>query len=123
MAARNEEPIAVIGMGCRFPGGCNSPSKFWELLKSPRNLSTRVPGDRFDCTAYFHSNGSYHGTTNSQHAYFLEEELSHFDNGFFNIQPTEAEAIDPQQRLLLETVYDSLYATNSTTLDSDCACL
>jgi hybrid polyketide synthase / nonribosomal peptide synthetase ACE1 len=109
MAAPEQEPIAVIGMACRFPGGADSPSTLWDLLRSPRDLTKRVPTDRFDSTGFFHPNGSQHGATDSRDAYFLDEDVSRFDNAFFNIQPAEAEAIDPQQRLLMETVYDSLY--------------
>lgn len=108
MAPEQHEPIAVIGMACRFPGGSDSPAKLWDLLRSPRNLVKRVPTDRFNPTAYFHPNGSHHGTTDCQEAYFLDEDVSRFDNSFFNIQPAEAEAMDPQQRLLMETIYDSL---------------
>jgi len=108
MAAPDQEPIAIIGMACRFPGGSSSPSKLWDLMKSPRDLSKRVPDDRFNTTPYFHPNGSYHGATDSRDAYFREEDVACFDNAFFNIQPAEAEAMDPQQRLLMETVYDSL---------------
>ncbi|PSR84131.1 hypothetical protein BD289DRAFT_453499 [Coniella lustricola] len=110
----SQEPIAVIGMACRFPGGSNSPSKLWDLIRSPRDLSQRVPKSRFDPEAYFHANGSYHGATDSRNAYFLDEDVALFDNAFFSIQPAEAEAIDPQQRLLMETVYDSLCAGGQT---------
>lgn len=106
--ARNEEPIAIIGMACRFPGGSDSPTKLWDLLRSPRHLSKRVPADRFDITGFHHANGSHHGATDAQNAYFLEQDITRFDNGFFNIPTAEAEAMDPQQRLLMETVYDSL---------------
>ncbi|KUJ22238.1 BcPKS5, polyketide synthase [Mollisia scopiformis] len=110
MAAVEQEPIAVIGMACRFPGSSNSPSKLWDLLRSPRDLSKRVPTDRFDVTGFHHSNGSHHGATDATNAYFIEEDVNQFDSTFFNIQPAEAEAIDPQQRLLMETVYDSISA-------------
>ena len=109
MAGQEHEAIAVIGMACRFAGGSNSPSKLWDLLRSPRNLSRRVPADRFDITGFHHVNGSQHGATDATNAYFLEEDINRFDNTFFNIQPAEAEAIDPQQRLVMEVVYDSLY--------------
>lgn len=109
MATHHEkEPIAVVGMACQFPGGSDSPSKLWDLLKSPRDLSKRVPTDRFDSTGFFHTNGSHHGATDCRDAYFIEGDVTKFDNGFFNIQPGEAEALDPQQRMLLESVYDSL---------------
>ncbi|TGJ82083.1 hypothetical protein E0Z10_g6697 [Xylaria hypoxylon] len=104
------EPIAIVGSGCRFPGGSNSPSKLWELLKNPRDLSTKVPDTRFNVDTFYHPEATHHGTTNATKSYFLEEDVSQFDAGFFNIQPMEGEAIDPQQRLLLETVYDSLCA-------------
>lgn len=109
MAVPEQEPIAIIGMACRFPGGSDSPSKLWDLIQSPRDLSKRVPADRFDITGFSHTNGSQHGATNAPNAYFIEEDVTRFDNTFFNIQPAEAEAIDPQQRLVMETVYDSLY--------------
>ncbi|KAI1293954.1 BcPKS5, polyketide synthase [Xylaria venustula] len=108
MASLGSEPIAVIGMACRFPGGADSPSKLWELTQSPPNLSKRIPADRFDVTGFSHQNGSHHGASDASHAYFIEEDVHKFDNSFFNIQPAEAEAIDPQQRLVMETVYDSL---------------
>ncbi|KAJ4855607.1 AMP-binding enzyme domain-containing protein [Trichoderma breve] len=114
MAVSEQEPIAIIGMACRFPGGSDSPSKLWDLIQSPRDLSKRVPADRFDATGFFHTNGSQHGALNAPNAYFIEEDVTRFDNTFFNIQPAEAEAIDPQQRLVMETVYDSLCAGGQT---------
>ncbi|KAL7782699.1 BcPKS5, polyketide synthase [Trichoderma afarasin] len=114
MAVSEQEPIAIIGMACRFPGGSDSPSKLWDLIQSPRDLSQRVPADRFDATGFFHVNGSQHGALNAPNAYFIEEDVTRFDNTFFNIQPAEAEAIDPQQRLVMETVYDSLCAGGQT---------
>ncbi|KAJ2995920.1 hypothetical protein NUW58_g1137 [Xylaria curta] len=104
------EPIAIVGSGCRFPGGSNSPSKLWELLKSPRDLSIKVPANRWNADAFYHPEATHHGTTNAMKSYFLEEDVLQFDTGFFNIQPVESEVIDPQQRLLMETVYDSLCA-------------
>jgi len=104
----DQEPIAVIGMACRFPGGSNSPSKLWELLKSPRDIAKPVPNDRFDSTGFYHPSGSHHGATDCREAYFLDEDVTQFDNAFFNVQPGEAEALDPQQRFLMETIYDSL---------------
>lgn len=108
------EPIAIVGSGCRFPGGANSPSALWKLLHHPRDVCQEIPSDRFDTTAFYHADGSHHGTTNVQHAYLLQEDLKQFDAGFFNISPNEAESIDPQQRLLLETVYEALEAGGHT---------
>ncbi len=86
------EPIAIVGSGCRFPGGSNSPSKLWELLKNPRDLSTKVPDSRFNVDTFYHPEATHHGTTNATKSYFLEEDISQFDAGFFNIQPMESEA-------------------------------
>lgn len=106
--APTQEPIALIGSACRFPGGCNTPSKLWELLRKPRDLLKRVPKNRFDIDAFYHPDATHHGTTDVQHSYFLDEDPAKFDAQFFGIQPMESDSIDPQQRMLLETVYDSL---------------
>ncbi|KAL1875163.1 putative Hybrid PKS-NRPS biosynthetic cluster [Diaporthe australafricana] len=109
------EPVAIIGSGCRFPGGANTPSKFWELVQNPRDLLQKVPPKRrFHPEAYFHDDPEHHGSTNVQASYFLDEDPAEFDNGFFNIQPAESEAVDPQQRILLETIYDALCAGGQT---------
>lgn len=102
------EPIAVIGSGCRFPGGVTSPSELWELLKHPRDVQEKIPSDRFDIDTFYHPDGSHHGRTNAPYAYLLKEDIKAFDAPFFNIQAAEAEAVDPAHRLLLETVYDSI---------------
>ncbi|KAH8753456.1 hypothetical protein BGZ57DRAFT_958474 [Hyaloscypha finlandica] len=114
MATPQREPIAIIGSACRLPGSSDTPSKLWELLKSPRDLLKKVPADRFDSSAFHHPDPSHHGTSNCQESYFLDENVSKFDGSFFNIQPAQTEAIDPQQRLLMETVYDSLVAGGQT---------
>ncbi|KAI1392616.1 hybrid PKS-NRPS PsoA [Hypoxylon trugodes] len=107
-AGRLPEPLAVIGSSCRLPGGANSPSKLWSLLKEPRDVSVEIPPSRFNPKGFYHSNGEHHGSTNVTRAYLLGEDPRLFDNGFFNINPKEAEAMDPQQRILLETVYEGL---------------
>ncbi|OQE38670.1 hypothetical protein PENCOP_c008G08238 [Penicillium coprophilum] len=107
---KTTEPVAIIGTGCRFPGGASSPAKLWELLQAPRDIARKVPANRFNINAFYHPDGDHHGTTNVQESYFLDEDIKAFDAAFFNISPTEAVAMDPQQRLLLETVYESLDA-------------
>ncbi|KAL4976935.1 hypothetical protein BDW66DRAFT_166095 [Aspergillus desertorum] len=94
MPSQYPEPIAIVGSGCRFPGGANSPSELWKLLQQPRDVCQAIPPDRFDTTAFYHPDGSHHGTTNVQHAYLLHEDL--------------------KQRLLLETVYEALEAGGHT---------
>lgn len=108
IAEHHEEPIAIIGVACRFPGGANSPEKLRDLIHEPCDLSKTVPANRFDTTSYFHKDSAHHGTTNSTKAYFLDEDIRQFDAAFFNVQASEADAIDPQQRMLMEVVYESL---------------
>ncbi|KAK4199547.1 putative dual specificity polyketide synthase [Triangularia verruculosa] len=103
-----QEPIAIVGTACRFPGPSTSPSKLWSLLASPTDIQTRIPDSRFNSEAYYHPVGSHHGTTNVRHAYLLSQDMSRFDASFFNISPNEADSIDPQQRLMMETVYEAL---------------
>ncbi|KAB8231118.1 non-reducing polyketide synthase pyr2 [Aspergillus alliaceus] len=103
-----DEPIAIVGIGCRFPGGSSSPHRLWELLVNPGDVATKVPADRFNVAAFHHPHTRHHGTTSVLESYFLDENIRSFDASFFNISPTEAAAMDPQQRLLLETVYESL---------------
>ena len=111
------EPIAIVGSSCRFPGNANSPSKLWELLYHPRDLSKRVPESRYNSEAFYHVNGEFHGATNVDKCYWLEEDHRLFDAGFFNIAPREAEVTDPQQRMLLETVYEAMESAGLTLQD------
>ncbi|KAI6355345.1 copper-binding transcription factor [Pyricularia grisea] len=114
MWTTNTEPIAIIGSGCRFPGGSTTPSKLWELLKDPKDIVSEIKPDRFDVDKYFHPDHKHHGTSNVRHSYFLDENFKLFDAKFFGIRPQEAMAMDPQQRFLLETVYESLEAAGIT---------
>ncbi|KAI1457563.1 hypothetical protein F4805DRAFT_174045 [Annulohypoxylon moriforme] len=105
-----QEPIAIIGSGCRFPGNANTPSALFDVLRNPQDLLSPIPEDRFSTRGYYHENGQYHGHTNVRQSYLLSGEGSHrnFDAQFFGISPAEANVIDPQMRLLLETVYEAL---------------
>ncbi|EFE41543.1 hybrid PKS-NRPS enzyme, putative [Trichophyton verrucosum HKI 0517] len=111
---QRKEPIAIIGSACNFPGNATTPSKLWELLKEPYDLSKPVPQNRFNADVWHHKDNAHHGTSNVTKSYFLEADPSAFDATFFNIPPNECEAIDPQQRMLLETVYESLCAAGVT---------
>ncbi|KAI0535909.1 hypothetical protein GGR58DRAFT_528934 [Xylaria digitata] len=102
------EPVAIVGSSCRFAGHATSPSKLWDILHKPQDLSREVPPERFNAKAFYHEDGEHHGTTNSIKAYWLEEDISRFDAVLFNITPKEAEAMDPQQRLLLEVVFEAM---------------
>ncbi|GAB1212633.1 hypothetical protein ATERTT37_001777 [Aspergillus terreus] len=110
----SNEPIAIIGSSCRFAGGASSPSKLWDLLLKPKDLSKPPPESRFNLEGFYHPNAEQHGNTNIHGSYFLEEDPRCFDTVFFNISPKEAEAIDPQQRILLEVVYEAMEAAGLT---------
>lgn len=101
------EPIAVIGIGCRFPGA-SSLHKLQEALSAPSDLSQTIPDDRFHVDGFYHPNAQHHASTNVRKSYFLDVNVRKFDHNFFNITAVEAAAMDPQQRLLLETVYEAL---------------
>lgn len=111
---QGHETIAIIGSGCRLPGGSNSPSALWELLKKPRDVLNEIPPSRFDVRGYHHEDPQFPGHANVRHSYLLEENIAHFDAPFFNITPAEAVAMDPQQRLLLETVYEAMEVSGLT---------
>lgn len=102
------EPIAVVGIGCRFPGGANTPAKLWELLEEKRDVLKPIPADRFNSNGFFDADGEKQGCMNVQHAYTLDEDIRQFDASFFKTNALEAEAMDPQQRILLEVVYEAL---------------
>ncbi|KAH6855609.1 hypothetical protein B0I37DRAFT_442419 [Chaetomium sp. MPI-CAGE-AT-0009] len=104
------EPIAVIGSGCRFPGGASSPSKLWKLLSEPRDVLKEMPRSRFDPHGFYNEDAEYHGHSNVRHSYVLDEDHRLWDADFFSVSANEASAIDPQQRLLMECVYEALEA-------------
>ncbi|RKK66596.1 Nonribosomal peptide synthetase 14 [Fusarium oxysporum] len=108
------EPVAIVGTSCRFPGGANSPSKLWQILRDPPDLRKEIPSTRFNQHSFHHPKSIQHGTSNVAHSYLLEEDVGEFDHGFFNLNPKEAESMDPQQRLLLETVYEGIEAAGYT---------
>jgi acyl transferase domain-containing protein len=100
----NREPIAIIGLSCRFPGGADNPHKFWELLENKRDAITDIPADRWDIDSFYHPDYQIAGKMRSRQGGFLKE-IDHFDASFFGIPPVEAVRMDPQQRLLLENTY------------------
>ncbi|NEO70919.1 type I polyketide synthase [Moorena sp. SIO3H5] len=102
----NKEPIAIIGMGCRFPGAKN-PEAFWELLCNGIDAITEVPASRWDNDLFYDADISKPGKTNSRWGGFLEQ-VDRFDPHFFGISPRETQTMDPQQRLLLELAWEAL---------------
>ena len=100
------EPIAIIGIGCRFPGAKN-PEAFWHLLKNGTDAITEVPSDRWDIDAFYDPEPGKPGTMYTRWGGFLEQ-VDGFDPEFFAISPKEAERMDPQQRLFMEVGWEAL---------------
>ena len=105
--ARRTAPIAIVGMGCRFPGGGSSPRRFWQLLRDGVDATIEVPADRWDVDAFFDADPETPGTSYAKRGGFLKR-IADFEPEFFGISPREATAMDPQQRLLLEVVWEAL---------------
>ncbi|KAK5992090.1 Highly reducing polyketide synthase azaB [Cladobotryum mycophilum] len=100
-------PIAVIGMGCRFPGDASSPDKLWEVCAAARNTWSEWPKNRMNESAFYHPRVENIGTVDSQSGgHFLNEDVSLCDTSFFNFTADVARGMDPQVRMLLETVYE-----------------
>lgn len=104
---RTDDAIAIIGAGCRFPGGVHDLDAFWGLLQNEVDAIREVPRDRWDIDAYYDPNPDAPGKMTTRWGGFLEA-LDLFEPGFFGISPREAESLDPQQRLLLETTWEAL---------------
>jgi len=109
-AVRSElinEPIAVIGIGTRFPGGSSSPEGFWNMLKEGRDCISVGPVGRWNVDDYFDPDQEASGKTYSKWGGFVED-VNMFDPKFFNMSVREAQSMDPQQRLLMETSWEAL---------------
>jgi len=100
------EPIAIIGLGCRFPGA-SGPETFWQLLCAGGDAITQVPADRWPIDAYYDPNPTAPGKMSTRYGGFLPH-VDQFDPHFFGISPREATSMDPQQRLLLEVSWEAL---------------
>ncbi len=106
-SAQTAEPIALIGMSCRFPGGADTPEVFWELLKNGFDAVSEVPADRWDAATLYDRDPSAPEKMTTRWGAFLDR-LDQFDASFFGISPREAAQMDPQQRLLLEVAWEAL---------------
>ena len=104
--AKNE-PVAIVGMACRFPGGADDPRAFWELLRAGVDAIRQVPSGRWDMETW-HGNGSgEQGKICTREGGYLDE-VDRFDASYFGISPREASSLDPQHRLLLEVAVEAL---------------
>ncbi len=101
------EPVAVVGIGCRFPGDAAGPDSFWDLLIEGRNAISRIPADRWDAEAFYHPDPLTPGRMTTKWGGFVPD-IAGFDAEFFGITPREAAAMDPQQRMLLEVAWEAL---------------
>jgi len=104
---RLREPIAVVGMACRFPGGVTTPAQYWSLLRDGRSGIVEIPADRWDVDAWYDPDPAAEGKMYTRHGGFLEN-IDGFDAPFFGIAGREALTLDPQHRLLLECAWEAL---------------
>ncbi|MFY1701799.1 SDR family NAD(P)-dependent oxidoreductase [Micromonospora sp. WMMA1923] len=111
LLAERYEPIAIVGVGLRFPGGCNSVEDFDVFLREGRSGIVDLPGGRWDVAAFTPREPGERGKIQTTGGGFLDR-IDQFDAGFFNISPKEAQYIDPQQRMLLETAWQALEHAN-----------
>ena len=104
---QQHEPIAIVGMGCRFPGGVSTPDEFWDMLASGTDATREIPPNRWDVEAFYDPLPDAVGKMYTRRGGFLET-IDQFDPMFFDITPREALTMDPQQRLLLEVAWEAL---------------
>ena len=107
MEHARSDPIAIIGIGCRFPGGADNPAAFWRVLQEEVDTASEIPKDRWDVDAYFDPDPEALGKIVTRRGYFLDN-VSRFDAEFFGISPREAKSLDPQHRLFLEVGWEAL---------------
>jgi acyl transferase domain-containing protein len=101
------QPLAIVGIGCRFPGGVTDIDSYWDLLVNGRSGITEVPPERWDWRKYYHHNQEVRGRMVTKWGGFIDS-FDQFDARFFGITPREAQRMDPQQRWLLETSWEAL---------------
>jgi phthiocerol/phenolphthiocerol synthesis type-I polyketide synthase D len=103
----NREPVAVVGIGCRFPGDVVGPEGFWRLLVNGEDAISQVPADRWDAEEFYDPDPLAPDRMTTKWGGFVSD-VAGFDADFFGISPREAAAMDPQQRMLLEVAWEAL---------------
>jgi acyl transferase domain-containing protein len=106
-AVLRADPIAIVGMGCRLPGGVNDAEAFWRLLRDGVDAVREIPADRWNAAASYDPDPSAPGKSVTKSGGFLDA-IDGFDADFFGILPREAERMDPQQRVFLEVAIEAL---------------
>lgn len=106
MNPSREEEIAIIGMGCRFPGGAANPEAYWDILKNGVDATVDVPAERWSLRRFYDPDNAVLGKVHTRRGGYLRESIRAFDAAFFGISPREAAPMDPQQRLLLEVTWE-----------------
>ncbi len=101
-------PIAIVGIGCRFPGGIVDTETFWRVLADGVDAISEIPADRFDVAKYYDERPGTRGRIMTKWGGFVNQRLEEFDAAFFGISRSYAERLDPQQRLLLETSWEAM---------------
>jgi acyl transferase domain-containing protein/NADPH:quinone reductase-like Zn-dependent oxidoreductase/NADP-dependent 3-hydroxy acid dehydrogenase YdfG/acyl carrier protein len=104
----SSDAIAIIGMGCRFPGEASNPDHYWKMLVHGLDAVSDIPHERWDISRFYDPNPDKPGKAYVKQAAFLRQSINEFDALFFGISPREAQVIDPQQRLLLEVSWEAL---------------
>lgn len=109
LEAARTEPIAIVGVGCRFPGGAYDPAAFWKSLVDGIDAATEIPNTRWDVDAFYDPDPEAPGKMYTRQGSWLgEDQIEQFDPRFFGIAPREAQSMDPQQRLLLEVSWEAM---------------
>ncbi len=108
VSSQDREPLAIVGIGCRFAGGIHDPESFWAAMCAGTDGIVDVPADRWNLREFFSADPSAPGRMYVRQAGFVEQPIEDFDAQFFGISPREAGRVDPQQRLLLETTWEAL---------------
>ena len=104
---KKREPLAIIGIGCRYPGDANTPEEFWRLIIGKKDALGPIPADRWDNDGLYAPEWRRAGKISVNRGGFIKD-IDKFDAGFFGISPLEAQRMDPQQRMLLEVSYETV---------------
>ncbi|MGF1552989.1 MAG: SDR family NAD(P)-dependent oxidoreductase [Paracoccaceae bacterium] len=103
-----QDPIAIVGVGCRLPGNVDSPDKYWSLIRSGRDGIGEIPSKRLDISRFYDEDRSAPGKIYVKNGGFIDQDIDAFDSLAFGISPREAAVLDPQQRLLLEVAWEAI---------------